>query len=89
MITNSSVQTNKSTFDDPTNGHGLKPSGISHVRHLPLNWPRHLKRQRQGFYHDSKADFMNGGEKGLQALSLIAIVILSIVTIDLLNEPEQ
>lgn len=32
---------------------------------------------------------MNGGEKGLQALSLIAIVILSIVTIDLLNEPEQ
>ncbi|WP_338172936.1 endonuclease/exonuclease/phosphatase family protein [Candidatus Poseidonia alphae] len=32
---------------------------------------------------------MNGGEKGLQALSLIAIVILSIVAIDLLNEPEQ
>lgn len=32
---------------------------------------------------------MNGSEKGLQALSLIAIVILSIVTIDLLNEPEQ
>jgi len=32
---------------------------------------------------------MNGGEKGLQALSLIAIVILSIVVIDLLNEPEQ
>lgn len=32
---------------------------------------------------------MNSGEKGLQALSLIAIVILSIVTIDLLNEPEQ
>ena len=29
---------------------------------------------------------MNGGEKGLQAISLIAIVILSIVTIDLLNE---
>ena len=29
---------------------------------------------------------MNGGEKGLQAISLIAIFILSIVTIDLLNE---
>ena len=32
---------------------------------------------------------MNGGEKGLQAISLIAIVILSIVTIDLLNEKDE
>ena len=32
---------------------------------------------------------MNGGEKGLQALSLIAIVILSIVVVDLLNKPNQ
>ena len=32
---------------------------------------------------------MNGSEKGLQALSLIAIVILSIVVVDLLSEPEQ
>jgi endonuclease/exonuclease/phosphatase family metal-dependent hydrolase len=32
---------------------------------------------------------MNGSEKGLQALSLIAIVILSAVVIDLLGEPDQ
>ncbi|HJM55045.1 MAG TPA: endonuclease/exonuclease/phosphatase family protein [Poseidonia sp.] len=32
---------------------------------------------------------MSSSEKGLQALSLIAIVILSIVTIDLLSEPEK
>ena len=32
---------------------------------------------------------MRSSEKGLQALSLIAIVILSIVTIDLLSEPEK
>ena len=32
---------------------------------------------------------MNGTEKGLQALSLVAIVILSAVVLDLLNEPDQ
>ena len=32
---------------------------------------------------------MNGTEKGLQALSLVAIVILSAVVLDLLSEPEQ
>ena len=32
---------------------------------------------------------MNGSEKGLQALSLIAIVMLSAVVIDLLSEPDQ
>ncbi len=36
-----------------------------------------------------KAEFMNGSEKGLQALSLVAIVILSAVVIDLLSEPDQ
>ena len=32
---------------------------------------------------------MNGSEKRLQAISLFAIVILSIITIDLLNENEE
>lgn len=32
---------------------------------------------------------MNGSEKGLQAISLIAIVILSIITIDLLSEDDD
>jgi len=32
---------------------------------------------------------MNGSEKGLQALSLVAIVVLSAVVLDLLNEPKQ
>ena len=32
---------------------------------------------------------MNGSEKGLQALSLVAIVILSAVVMDLLGEPDQ
>lgn len=32
---------------------------------------------------------MNGSEKGLQALSLIAIVILSIIVVDLLSKPDQ
>ncbi len=32
---------------------------------------------------------MNGSEKGLQALSLVAIVILSAVVMDLLSEPDQ
>ena len=32
---------------------------------------------------------MNGSEKGLQAVSLVAIVILSAVVMDLLSEPEE
>jgi len=32
---------------------------------------------------------MNGSEKWLQAISLIAIVVLSIITIDLLNEKDE
>ena len=33
--------------------------------------------------------FMNGREKGLQSLSLVAIVVLSAVVINLLSEPDQ
>ncbi|RJV00861.1 MAG: hypothetical protein DWC11_05360, partial [Candidatus Poseidoniales archaeon] len=32
---------------------------------------------------------MNGREKGLQSLSLVAIVVLSAVVFDLLSEPDQ
>ena len=45
--------------------------------------------ESQCFYLNLKAEFMNGSEKGLQALSLIAIVILSAVVMDLLGEPDQ
>ena len=45
--------------------------------------------ESQCFYLFSKANAMNGSEKGLQALSLAAIVILSAVVMDLLSEPDQ
>ncbi|MDP6200278.1 MAG: hypothetical protein QF531_05850, partial [Candidatus Poseidonia sp.] len=48
-----------------------------------------LQTESQCFYMYPKAKFMNGSEKGLQALSLVAIVILSAVVMDLLSEPDQ